>query len=100
MFRQKFFNLVISLLVVASMLFGGLNQVSAQEPVPPAPTGSGQDPTLPADPTLTNRITPAERQAAADRNTATGLLPGLAKPLPVKQTNKRGPAVDPTVVPH
>ena len=102
MIKQKFLNLVLSLLVVASLLFGGINKVSAQEPAPTVPQGSGQaqDPTLPADPTFTNRVTPAERQAAADSNTARGLLPGLAKPQPVVRTNKRGVAPDPSVVPH
>ena len=89
MIKQKFLNLVLSLLVVASLLFGGINKVSAQEPAPTVPQGSGQaqDPTLPADPTFTNRVTPAERQAVADSNTSRGLLPGVANPLPVVKNN-------------
>ncbi|HQV62620.1 MAG TPA: hypothetical protein PKV19_01370, partial [Anaerolineales bacterium] len=102
MIKQKFLNLVLSLLVVASLLFGGINKVSAQEPAPTVPQGSGQaqDPTLPADPTFTNRVTPAERQAVADSNTSRGLLPGLANPLPVVKNNRRAAAPDPSVVPH
>ncbi|NOT06261.1 MAG: hypothetical protein HOP27_16840 [Anaerolineales bacterium] len=102
MIKQKFLNLVLSILVVASLLFGGINQASAQEPNPTVPQGSGQaqDPAVPADVTLTDRVTPAERQAVADRNTALGLLPGLAKPLPVVKNNRRAAAPDPSVVPH
>jgi len=37
MIKQKFLNLVLSLLVVASLLFGGINKVSAQEPAPTVP---------------------------------------------------------------
>ncbi len=62
--RHKFFNLVFSLLVAASLLLGTSGAVTAKPPSPPGPDGNGQD----------QKITHADRQAAAARALQDGAL--------------------------
>ncbi len=71
MIRRIPLNLVVPILLVASLLLGGpAGQARAQEP-PQSPT--------PAFPYLhKDRITPADQKAAARHNAALGLLPGVA----------------------
>ncbi len=61
MFRSKFLNIFMSLLVISSMTLGTTGQVIAQSQTkaPPAQQASGGN--------LHGKVTPAERQAAADR---------------------------------
>jgi len=118
MARNKFINVVLSVMVMVSLMFGGnYTTASAQQKTKRQPQGKAitpasrlyqsgaqaQDqaflPEFQQDPPQ-RRLTPAERQAAADRAAALGQLPGLARPQPVVKTNKRGPAVDPSVTPH
>ena len=61
MFRHKLLNILMSLLVIASMTLGETGQVVAQSQskAPPAQQASGGN--------LHGKVTPAERQAAAER---------------------------------
>ncbi len=106
--QTKFFNLVVSALVMASMIFGGFTQASASAPAQGAPapqTGvEGQDTQPPTPPDQIDRITPAERQAAADLNTSRGLLPGVAGLTSStgqgNQPRSAAAPADPSVTPH
>ena len=62
MFRSKFLNILMSLLVIASMTLGETGQqvvAQSQSKAPPAQQASGGN--------LHGKVTPAERQAAAER---------------------------------
>ncbi|MBI5944622.1 MAG: hypothetical protein HY864_09650 [Chloroflexi bacterium] len=116
MARNKFLNVLTSAMVIFSLIFGGnYTTVSAKQKGPRLPQGKAMTPIqrfaqvgAQTQDALTSfqqdapqrRMTPAERQAAADRAAALGQLPGLAAPLPVVRSGKRGPAVDPSVTPH
>ncbi|MBI5962788.1 MAG: hypothetical protein HY863_04885 [Chloroflexi bacterium] len=110
MARTKFLNVVISVMVMVSMMFGGnYTNASAQQRASTPPQGKtkAQKPPLPPTgqpPTpVQRRMTPAERQAAADRAKALGQLPGVAAlQLPGSKANKPVSAnlPDSSVVPH
>ncbi|GAB4501670.1 MAG: hypothetical protein Fur0035_12130 [Anaerolineales bacterium] len=107
MTSHKASNLVLSVIMLVSLILSAGNfqaPAQAQAPQPPTPvtdaggwTGADQ-----------GRITPSERQAAADRNAALGLLPGVAGQQAAGQKGPAragaGPALtpapDPSVVPH
>ena len=95
MARTKFLNAVISVMVMVSLVFGGnYTQASAQQRITTPPQGKTktQKPPLPPVAQQTppqRRLTPAERQAAADRARALGQLPGVAaSQLPSSGLNK------------
>ncbi len=70
---RKLLNLAFSIMLVSSLLFGGVIQVGAQGQDPPPPP-----PTQPPPPLQDGVITAAERQAVADANEAAGLTPEIA----------------------
>jgi len=63
MSNRKFLNLLCSIMIAASLLFGASGKVSAIKKDPPPPNGNGQD---------KQKITQADRKAAADRAAAAG----------------------------
>jgi len=120
---QKFLDRLFSYLMIASLIFSAAGSVQAKTPLAPganAPTASsvGAKPLPTPSPAEsgpsqpTKKITPAERQAAADANTSKGFLPGVAgKQLQSqlqasgKSTGSMAPQpqispIDETVVPH
>ncbi len=64
MVNRKFFNISMSILVLVSLVLGGSGLVAAQQPTPTGGVGNGN--------IQTDRITPADRQAAAERATDAG----------------------------
>jgi FtsP/CotA-like multicopper oxidase with cupredoxin domain len=115
MTKNKFLNLLISTLVVSSFLFGGIGNLRASAQVkdsqaPQIKEEPNQVPSssLPQREQPQTRITPEERQAAADHAAEFGLKPGIASPVKMKaEVLKPGtnniPALtlpDPSVVPH
>jgi FtsP/CotA-like multicopper oxidase with cupredoxin domain len=85
---RKFSNLVLSLILVTSFLFGISPQAQAQTQTPPPPQNVDG---------LTykaGRITPAERLAAAKHAKKFGLLPGVAG------AGGQPAALDPGGIPH
>lgn len=62
---HKRLNIIFSILILASLLLGASGQVSAQQPAAQGGQGQGQ---------ANEKITQADRQAAADRAAAAGLV--------------------------
>ncbi len=115
MTRNRFINVVISIMVIVSLTFGGTyTNVSAQQKATTPPQGktktqkppvSSVAPEVKQNPAK-RRLTPAERQAAADRAKALGQLPGVAaSQLPSSSKISKNGAVsanlpDASVTPH
>ena len=74
MFKRKFFNIIITFLMITSMTLGGLQPALAQGQNPPSNQANGGN--------LHGRPTPAERQAAAKRLQEAQKKAGITTPKP------------------
>jgi FtsP/CotA-like multicopper oxidase with cupredoxin domain len=123
MAHQRFLNRIFSFLMLTTLIFSSVGSAQAKSSLASSRnnlfaidkvseitgTSVAQPVITPVPPNPKKRITPAEKQAAGARNTAAGLLPGLAGDgLSSKTAANHGnlantpqtSPVDETVIPH